>query len=69
MPEARQLLVKPFDPSIIKHVERALLTSDLGLPPLSEEQRKKLVVKVKDMADPDIAWPKVERWDCPLLRP
>ncbi|MCA8944350.1 MAG: ribosome recycling factor [Planctomycetes bacterium] len=64
VPEARQLLVKPFDLSIIKDIERALLTSDLGLtpandgklirltlPPLSEEQRKKLVVKVKDMAE------------------
>lgn len=63
-PEARQLMVKPFDASIIKDVERALLTSDLGLtptsdgkvirlslPPLSEEQRKKLVGKVKDMAE------------------
>lgn len=64
VPEARQLLVKPFDLSIIKEIERALLTSDLGLtpandgklirltlPPLSEEQRKKLVVKVKEMAE------------------
>ena len=64
VPEARQLLVKPFDPSIIKDVERAILTSDLGLspasdgkvlrltlPPLSEEQRLKLVAKVKEIAE------------------
>jgi ribosome recycling factor len=64
VPEARQLVVKPFDPSILKDIERALLTSDLGLtpssdgkllrltlPPLSEEQRKKLAVRVKDFAE------------------
>lgn len=64
VPEARQLAVKPFDPSILKDIERAILTSDLGLtpssdgklirltlPPLSEEQRKKLVAKVKDFAE------------------
>lgn len=64
VPEARQLLVKPFDPSIIKEIERALLASNLGLtpandgklirltlPPLSGEQRQKLAAKVKDMAE------------------
>ncbi len=64
VPEARQLLVKPFDVSIVKEVERAILKSDLGLtpssdgkmirltlPPLSEEQRKKLAVKVKELAE------------------
>ncbi|MBK8977848.1 MAG: ribosome recycling factor [Planctomycetes bacterium] len=64
VPEPRQLLVKPFDASIIRDVERAILTSDLGLtpssdgkvirltlPPLSEEQRRKLVAKVKDLAE------------------
>ena len=64
VPEARQLIVKPFDPSIVKDVERAILKSDLGLtpssdgkllrltlPPLSEEQRKKLGAKVKEIAE------------------
>ncbi len=64
VPEARQLVVKPFDPSILKDVEKALLASDLGLnpstdgkllrltlPPLSEEQRKKLAARVKDFAE------------------
>ena len=64
VPEARQLLVKPFDATIIKEIERALLQSSLGLtpasdgkmirlslPPLSEEQRKGLVAKVKEMAE------------------
>ena len=64
VPEPRQLLIKPFDVSALKEIERAILKSDLGLtpagdgkllrltmPPLSEEQRKKLSVKVKDIAE------------------
>jgi ribosome recycling factor len=64
VPEARQLAVKPFDPSILKDIEKAIHTSDLGLtpsndgklirltlPPLSEEQRKKLVAKVREYAE------------------
>ncbi|MCC7062479.1 MAG: ribosome recycling factor [Planctomycetes bacterium] len=66
VPEPRQLLIKPFDSStpIFKEVERAILKSDLGLnpqsdgkvlrlmmPPLSGEQRHKLVNKVKDLVE------------------
>jgi ribosome recycling factor len=64
VPEARQLLIKPFDASVIKEVERAILKSDLGLtpsteqkqirlslPPLSGEQRQKLSHKVKDLTE------------------
>ncbi len=64
VPEARQLLVKPFDASILTQIERAILKSDLGLtpasdgkslrlvlPPLSGEQRKKLVAKVREIAE------------------
>ena len=64
VPEARQLLVKPFDVSVIKELERAILKSDLGLtpandgkmirltlPPLSEEQRVKLVGKVRELTE------------------
>lgn len=63
-PEARQLLVKPYDASALKDIERAVLSADLGLnpsidgkalriviPPLSEDQRKKLVARVKSMAE------------------
>ncbi len=55
-PEPRMLIVQPYDPSQIGVIERALLTSDLGLtpandgklirlpiPPLTEERRKELV--------------------------
>jgi len=56
VPEPRALLIKPFDPSTLKDVERAILASDLGLtpnndgksihlnlPPLTEERRVELV--------------------------
>lgn len=66
VPEARQLLIKPFDgsPEVIKEIEKAIQKSDLGLnpqsdgkalrlimPPLSGEQRQKLVAKVKDLVE------------------
>jgi ribosome recycling factor len=55
VPEARQLMIKPFDSSTIKSIERAILASELGLtpnndgkvirlnlPPLTEERRRDL---------------------------
>jgi ribosome recycling factor len=55
-PEPRLLTVQPWDRGLIKAVEKAILTSDLGLtpssdgqliripvPPLTEERRKELV--------------------------
>jgi ribosome recycling factor len=56
VPEARQLLIRPFDAASLKTIERAILASDLGLtpnndgksirlnlPPLTEERRRELV--------------------------
>jgi len=56
VPEPRSLLIRPFDPSTIKTIERAILASELGLtpnndgknirlnlPPLTEERRRDLV--------------------------
>jgi ribosome recycling factor len=56
VPESRSLLIKPFDATSLKAIERAILTSDLGLtpnndgksirlnlPPLTEERRRELV--------------------------
>lgn len=56
VPEPRSLLIRPFDPSTLKTIERAILSSDLGLtpsndgktirlnlPPLTEERRRELV--------------------------
>ena len=55
-PEANQLLIKPYDPSTLKLIERAIAASDLGITPmndgvcirlifpkLTEERRKELV--------------------------
>ncbi|MCC8167038.1 MAG: ribosome recycling factor [Planctomycetes bacterium] len=60
VPEARQLVLKPFDLGLLKEIEKALLASDLGVtpqndgklirltfPPLTEERRKKLAQDVK----------------------
>jgi ribosome recycling factor len=59
VPEPRSLLIKPFDPSTLKGIERAILVSDLGLTPnndgkqirlnlpaLTEERRFELVKSV-----------------------
>lgn len=56
VPEPRQLLIRPFDPTTLKAIEKAILTSDLSLapnndgkvirlnlPPLTEERRHELV--------------------------
>lgn len=64
VPDPRSLVVKPFDAGALKNIERAILASDLGfnpsiegkmlriaIPPLSEEQRKKLAARVKSMAE------------------
>jgi len=63
-PEARLIVIKPYDRGSLGEIERAILKSDLGItpqsdgklirlavPPLSEENRKKLAHKVKDMAE------------------
>ncbi|MFI4912300.1 MAG: ribosome recycling factor [Sedimentisphaeraceae bacterium JB056] len=63
-PDATSLVIKPFDPSAIKDIEKAIKTSDLGLspmtegqmirlpiPPLSGERRQKIAAQVKQMAE------------------
>jgi ribosome recycling factor len=35
-PEAQMIMVSPFDPSIVKDIEKALRTSDLGFNPLTD---------------------------------
>ncbi len=60
VPEARLLVIQPYDKSILSEIERAILKSDLGLSPsndgniirlsipqLTEERRKDLVKLVK----------------------
>lgn len=61
VPEPRQLLIRPFDPSTLKMIDRAILASDLGLTPnsdgkvirlslpqLTEERRLELVRVVQN---------------------
>lgn len=64
VPESRLITVKPWDPSIITEIEKAILKSELGLtpvndgkiiripvPPLSEARRKELAKLAKKMAE------------------
>jgi len=60
-PDARTLMIKPFEKSIIQDIERAIINSDLGLnpqndgeqviinvPALTEERRRELVKHTKN---------------------
>lgn len=64
VPEARQLLVKPYDPSTLKDIEKAIADANLGLNPvndgetlritiaqLTEETRKLLVKDAKKIGE------------------
>ena len=64
VPEPRALLIKPFDASTLKIIERAIQASDLGLtpnndgksirlnlPPLTEERRRDLVKVVHNRVE------------------
>ncbi len=63
-PEPQQILIRPYDPSSIKEIEKAIVAGDIGLtpqndgrvirlnvPPLSGEVRKKMVGRIKDLAE------------------
>ena len=63
-PDPRSLLIQPWDGSILKGIEKAILTSDLGInpqndgrmlrlvfPPLTEERRIELVKKTKSYSE------------------
>ncbi len=63
-PEPNQLVIRPFDPSTIKEIEKAIVASELGLnpqndgriiriniPALSTDVRKKLVTRIKELAE------------------
>lgn len=64
VPEPQSIVIKPYDPSILKEIEKCILQSDLGLnphndgksirislPPLSEERRKKLASQAKELSE------------------
>ena len=64
IPEARTLLMQPWDATTLREIEKAILTSDIGInpqndgklirlnfPPLTEERRKEIVKEVHKKAE------------------
>ena len=64
VPEARLIVIQPWDVSILKEIERAILTSDIGInpnndgkvirlnfPELNEERRKDIVKDIRKMGE------------------
>ena len=64
VPEARTLVIQPWDASTLKDIEKAILTSEIGInpqndgrvirlnfPPLTEERRKEIVKDVRKKAE------------------
>lgn len=64
VPEARLIVIQPWDMSILKEIEKEILKSDIGInpnndgkvirlnfPELNEERRKEIVKDVKKMAE------------------
>ena len=64
VPEARQLMIKPFDKGILGGIEKAIFEANLGITPnnngeciylvipaLTEDRRKELVKQVKQIAE------------------
>ena len=64
VPEARLIVIQPWDMSILKEIERAILASDIGITPnndgkvirlnfpeLNEERRKEIVKEIRKMSE------------------
>ena len=64
VPEARLIVIQPWDVSLLKEIEKEILKADIGInpnndgkvirlafPELNEERRKELVKEVKKMAE------------------
>ena len=64
VPEARMIMIQPWEPSLVKEIEKAILCSDIGInptndgkvirlvfPELTEERRKDLAKDVKKNGD------------------
>ena len=64
VPEARLILIQPWDTSILKEIEKEILKSDIGInpnndgkvirlafPELNEERRKEIVKDIKKMGE------------------
>ena len=64
VPEARMIMIQPWDVSILKEIEKAILASEIGInpnndgkvirlvfPELTEERRKELVKEIRKYAE------------------
>ena len=64
VPEARLIVIQPWDASILKEIEKAILAADIGInpnndgkvirlafPELNEDRRKEIVKDIKKMAE------------------
>ena len=64
VPEARTLVIAPWEPSLVKEIEKAIMNSDLGITPnndgrniilnfpeLTEDRRKEIVKDVQKIAE------------------
>lgn len=64
IPEARMIVIQPWDPNALSEIEKSILKSELGvtpnndgkiirivLPPLTEERRQEVVKLVKKLAE------------------
>ena len=64
VPEARLIVIQPWDASVLKEIEKAILAADIGInpnndgkvirlafPELNEERRKEIVKDIKKMAE------------------
>lgn len=64
VPEARLIVIQPWDASVLKDIEKAILASDIGInpnndgkvirlsfPELNEERRKELVKDIRKMTE------------------
>ena len=64
VPEARMILIQPWDMNLLKEIEKEILKSDIGInpnndgkvirlsfPELNEERRKEIVKSIKKMAE------------------
>ena len=64
VPEARLIVIQPWDASVLKEIEKEILKSDIGInpnndgkvirlvfPELNEERRKELVKEIKKIAE------------------
>ena len=74
VPDARTILIQPWDKNMLRAIEKAIIDSNIGLtpsnngeqirlsiPPLTEERRKELVKQIRNEAETACAMPAATR--------